>query len=329
MTRQKTVKWGILSCSRVAKNRWIPAMQQVAGCQIAAISSRDATKSKNWAKQFHIAKSYGDYEEMIRDPQLDAIYIGLPNTLHYQWALKCLTMGKHVLCDKPLAMTSKQVEHLYQTAKDQNLLLYEPYVNAYHSQYDQIKQWIDQERIGNIKLIRVGFSFYFDRPGDIRYNPDLGGGSLMDLGCYCVSLIRRILNKEPVQITASQVIHPMGVDWSTFAQLAFDKDVVTSFDCSFGYHGGQFLHIVGSKGSIESDVPFRAESPVEVILKNSQDVLSISFEPENTYVKCLQKFQEKLHNDNFDDQFAIFSINNSKVLEKIALAALKSQRPLD
>ena len=184
LSAKSTIRWGILSCSNIAKKRWIPALGEIAEAQITAIASRSYEKACQWADELNIDQAYGRYDELLDDPEIDAIYIGLPNSLHYDWTIKALEAGKHVLCDKPLCINADQATEATRVAEKQERVLVESFMYQYHDLYDQIQQWIDQGKIGPLKKVQATFAFLFNRPGDYRYEPDMGGGALLDVGCY-------------------------------------------------------------------------------------------------------------------------------------------------
>jgi predicted dehydrogenase len=192
------IRWGVLSTAKIGVTKVIPAMQRAKYCEITAISSRDLNESKRVASTLGISKAYGSYEELLSDSEIDAVYIPLPNHLHVAWAIKAMEAGKHVLLEKPVGLSSKQAESLIQVSKGKpELKIMEAFMYRHHPQWQKAKKLVEDGHIGKLKSIQSVFSYYNTDPNNIRQNPDFGGGGLMDIGCYCISLSRFIFGHEP------------------------------------------------------------------------------------------------------------------------------------
>ena len=318
-------RWGILSCALVARNHWIPAMREVAGAQVQAIASRTLDKAQQWADELGIEQAYGSYEQLLADPDIDAVFIGLPNSMHHQWVLAALEAGKHVLCDKPLAVNWQQAEEMAQAAEKHGKLLMEGFMYQYNRQYELIDQWLTEKRIGDFQMIRIGVSIIFDRPGDFRYDRQLGGGVLLDLGCYCVHVIRTMYQSEPRRVQGMSVYHAGGADWSTSALLEFDAGRMAVFDCSFAYRGGTYMHLIGNEGMISSDSPLGRDSPTNLCLETVGETVDEAVMPVNRYASCIAAFQQQLAEGAVDPSPARDSIANMRVLDAISRSAESSQ----
>lgn len=314
------VRWGIIGCSRVAQHRWIPAIKE-AGGQIVAIASRTRSYARKWARDFDLGKAYGDYDALLADAKVDAVYIGLPNNFHHPWTILTLNAGKHVLCDKPLGMHLGEVEQMVQVAEQRERLLFEPYIYQYHDLYEKIDTWIEQGKIGQLKKFHITFAFYLNQPGNIRFKPELGGGVLKDLGCYCVHMMRKLAGQCPRSVRAYQVPHSSGVDLTTVANLYFPDDLVGLFDCSFGYQADQKLQIAGVQGHIDCDNPISSEDEVRLTLTTPDDNQNIQFPYVNRYLRCVQNFHGMLAQGWSEPSPARDSIANTKVMDAIAEAA--------
>ncbi|MBN1763672.1 MAG: Gfo/Idh/MocA family oxidoreductase [Sedimentisphaerales bacterium] len=324
---QAKIRWGILSCARVARNRWIPALREI-NASISAIASRSLEKAQQWAHELDIPRAWGSYEQLLDDPEIDAVFIGLPNSLHHPWTLRALQAGKHVLCDKPLALNAEQAREMVRMAGQQNRLLMEGFMYQYIGQYEIIQHWLRDDSIGPLKMIRIGFSFFFNRPGDIRYEPDLGGGALLDLGCYCVNLIRRMAGTEPVRAFGTMTKNPQtGADWTTSAILEFPDGLKAVFDCSFAYQGDQFLDIVGTQGTISSNWPFTPKEEIILTLKRQEEKITRTLSPNSPYARCVEDFQNRLHSGTILPCPARDAICNLKVLDAVRQSALEHNPP--
>ncbi len=316
-----TINWGILPCSRVARQRWIPAIQSLPDARIAAIASRDLKKAQNWADEFNITHNYDNYQALLQDDRVNAIFIGLPNSLHLEWTLAALEAGKHVLCDKPLGITARQAETMVNAAHQQNRLLTEGFMYHFHDQYTLIHQWLAEGAIGNIRHIAISFNFVLADPQNIRFNPELGGGALLDLGCYCVHAIRTLSGMEPLSVQARQYLGPTGVDLRTAAVLELPDGITASFDCAIDHAGGRQLVIGGDQGRIFSAQPFTAKEAALVTLHRGDQLEQHSIQPVNMYAACVQHFQAHIRNGRPTDTMNGDSANNLRVLDAITQAA--------
>ncbi len=318
--REDTIRWGILGCSRVFRRHWGPALQTVDDAIIAGIASRSQEKARTWADESQIPRAYGDYDELLRDEKIDAVFIGLPNSLHCEWVIRSLEAGKHVLCDKPLGINANEARQMADAAEKNQHLLMEGFMYQYHTQYEKIRQWLSEDRIGPIKMIRVGFSFLYDAPENFRNDPALGGGALLDLGCYCVHIARLLLQTEPKHVVAQSVQNDQGADWTTMAILHFDPDVQVVIDCSFGCEGDRFLHIAGTQKMITSDNPVVSDPQVTLTLKSHDETITEVIPAQNCYVKMIRDFQLRLAENRILPSPARDAVANLRVLDAVRQA---------
>ncbi len=273
-------RWGILSTANI--NRLVVAGAATsAQVEIAAVASRDLARAVAYARDHGIPQAYGSYEELLADPSLDAIYISLPNALHVEWAIRALQAGKHVLCEKPLSRRPEEVEALFDTAERSGRLCMEAFMWRHHSQTKRLAALVADGAIGELRLVRAAFSFPLVNPDDARLRPDLGGGALMDVGCYCVSACR-LLAGEPVRVTGQQVVGPSGVDVRFTGSLAFDGPALASFDCAMDLPDRSELEAIGSKGSIRVQDPWQCNQP-SLRLQRGDVVEVIEVEREDSY----------------------------------------------
>ena len=252
---EKKAYWGLLSTARI-NERVIPAIRSSGRSELLAVASRNKKRAQTYAKQWDIPRAYGTYEQMLADPAINVIYLSLPNHLHTEWAIKCAEAGKHILCEKPIALTTEEVAQMAQAADKNGVIIQEAAMMRFHPQTQYLRELVAKRVIGDIRLIRGVFAFTLENPGDIRLDANMGGGSLWDLGSYCVSFARTVLQAEPVEVSAYQVSGDTGVDMSLSAQMQFPASTLVQFFSSFQ----SFAHIeadfLGTEGRIYADIPW-------------------------------------------------------------------------
>jgi len=257
----KKIRWGVLSTARIGTEKVIPAMQLGEYCTVTAIASRQLEKAQAAAGQLSIEKAYSSYEELLADPDIDAVYIPLPNHLHVPWAIKALNAGKHVLCEKPIGLNAAEAQILLGIAKKfPRLKVMEAFMYRHHPQWQWAKQQVTQGKIGEVRTIQSFFSYYNTDPDNIRNKADIGGGGLMDIGCYCISLSRFIFGAEPWRVCGiMEEDLNMKVDRLTSGILEFSSGT-SIFTCATQLVPYQRVNIFGTKGRIEIEIPFNAPS---------------------------------------------------------------------
>lgn len=232
-------------------------MQKGKLCSVEAIASRSKEKAERVAAQLDIEKAYGSYEQLLADANIDAIYIPLPNHMHVEWTIEALEAGKHVLCEKPISMNREEAEKLARSVEDfPDLKVMEAFMYRFHPQWDQVKQWLKEEKVGRITSIDSIFTYFNNNPDNIRNKAEIGGGGMLDIGCYCLSASRYILHDEPVQVFAEMDFDPeFETDRLATGVLTFPGCSAT-FTCSTQSSPTQKLTILGTEGIIEMDIPF-------------------------------------------------------------------------
>ncbi|HLR70687.1 MAG TPA: Gfo/Idh/MocA family oxidoreductase [Pseudogracilibacillus sp.] len=260
----KKVRWGILSTARIAVDQLIPAIKKASNAKVTAIAtSSDTNKVTTIAEQFHIEKVYSSYEDLLNDPQIDAVYIPLPNHLHKEWTIRTAKKGKHILCEKPAALNAKEVAEMKQACLDNDVLFMEAFMYYFHPQHERVKEIIDSGEIGKVTYMEAGFSFYLEeeaRGKDIRMQSSTGGGCIYDLGCYTIHAIRNILRNEPESIHVHADIHPIyNVDTDVVAYLTFSNDLRATFNLSFNLPMRHEYRVYGTEGSIIVPRAFRPD----------------------------------------------------------------------
>jgi D-xylose 1-dehydrogenase (NADP+, D-xylono-1,5-lactone-forming) len=269
------VRWGIISLANIGFRRVIPAILNSPEEQLVAVASRNPEHAKELLAHIPDLRIYGDYESLINDPDIEAVYVPLPNSLHAEWAIRALEGGKHVLCEKPLAVTVKQGTSMAEAARVNNRLLMEAFMYRFHPQTIWALEQVHAGRIGSVKLVRSSFSFNIHlppRPHDIRLQADLAGGSLLDVGCYPVNFCRAVYGHPPVAVAARVYTPAAGeVERSANAVLDFGNGRFGLIDASFELPTRQVSEIIGEAGTITIPVPFvpgHAESEVVLTLED-------------------------------------------------------------
>ncbi|MEJ2643072.1 MAG: Gfo/Idh/MocA family oxidoreductase [Desulfosarcinaceae bacterium] len=255
----RRIRWGVLSTARIGTEKVLPAMQRGQYCEVVGIASRNLQTAQSTAKQLGIPRAYGAYEKLLADPEIEAVYIPLPNSLHVLWAIKALEQGKHVLCEKPIGLSVAEAETLLAAAKKRpTLKVMEAFMYRHHPQWQRARQLVVDGEIGELKTIQTFFSYYNDDPGNIRNRADVGGGALMDIGCYCISLSRFIYGAEPQKVYGLIEHDPQfKVDRLVSGILDFRQGTST-FTCGTQLAPYQRVNIVGTKGRVEIEIPFNA-----------------------------------------------------------------------
>ena len=253
------IRWGVLSTANIGTGKVIPAMQQGTYCEVAAIASRNLERARATATHLGIPKAYGSYEELLADPDIDAIYNPLPNHLHVPWSIKALEAGKHVLCEKPIGLTASEAQTLLETARQHpELKAMEAFMYRHHPQWQRAHQLVTTGAIGELRTIQSFFSYFSSDPDNIRNKADIGGGGLMDIGCYNISLSRFIFGAEPQRVCSMMEYDPrFQTDHLTSGILDFGNGTST-FTCSTQLTSYQRVNIFGTTGRIEIEIPFNA-----------------------------------------------------------------------
>ena len=290
----RAVKWGILSTANINRNV-IPAAHASPKVQLVAVASRDQARADDYAKRWEIERAYPSYDALLRDPDLEAVYISLPNSLHCEWSIKALEAGKHVLCEKPLSRHPREVEAAFDVADRTGLLLSEAFMYRHNPQTKRAKQLVDQGAIGELRLIRSAFSYSLYDSHNIRLNTALEGGALMDVGCYCVSG-SRLFGGEPEKAYGEAWLGPSGTDWVVGGTLRFPGNVVAPFDCGTAMTTRDELEVVGSEGSLFLDDPWHCKVP-GIELRREGGAERIELERVDSYRLELENVSDAIRGD--------------------------------
>ncbi|WP_209125134.1 Gfo/Idh/MocA family protein [Alkalihalobacillus sp. BA299] len=257
---KKVINWGILGDAGIAKKAVIPAIQRATNATVMAIASQKGAPQQT-ADQFHISKAYPSYHQLLTDPDIDAVYIPLPNALHKEWVIEAARNNKHILCEKPAALTSAEVEEMLAICQKQNVQFMEAFMYQFHPQHERVRQVIEEGEIGVVQQMNSRFTYLLNLSEDnIRLNQKLGGGSLYDVGCYCIHASRSILQEEPVSVYCDGRIDTRhNVDLTAHGVMSFPQNVVATFTCSFEQFPVNDYEIIGTKGKIIVPHAFRPD----------------------------------------------------------------------
>jgi len=314
------VRWGVLSTAKIGWEKVIPAMQAGKYSEIIAIASANKEKAEAIAKQNNIAKVFDSYEALLADPDIDAVYIPLPNHLHVPWSIKALQAGKHVLCEKPIALSATEAEKLLQVSLQYpHLKMMEAFMYRFHPQWHAIKQMVNDGSIGQLKTIQSVFSYYNIDPLNVRNQKDIGGGGLMDIGCYPISTSRFIFGKEPEKVFGSLEFDPVfQTDIMASAILDFSSGTAT-FTCSTQAMPYQRTNIIGSEARIELEIPFTPspDNPAIIWLHTKTHSKQINFEATNQYTLQGDQFSLAILNKEELQTKLTDAVNNMKVIDAI------------
>jgi predicted dehydrogenase len=266
------LRWGIVSTANIGVRKVIPATQKAERCEVVAIASRDGELATRVAGELGIPRAYEGYEALLSDPDVDAVYIPLPNDQHAAWTIAAARAGKHVLCEKPLAMSVAEAERMVESCASEGVLLMEAFMYRLHPSWEAVRELVASGRIGRLRAVQSWFSYFNDDPRNIRNVPERGGGALYDTGCYCINLSRMLFGGEPTRIEASVSRDESDTDVLTSAILAFD-DAVATFTCSTRAEPDQRVHIYGTEGPISIGIPFNIppDRPTEIVVTSGGD----------------------------------------------------------
>jgi predicted dehydrogenase len=314
------IRWGVLSTAKIAREKVVPAMKAGKYCDVIAIASRNIERGKQVADPLGISRVYGSYEELLNDAEVDAVYIPLPNHMHVEWAIKALEANKHVLCEKPIALSSSQASTLLQAAEQRpHLQVMEAFMYRFHPQWQQAKKLVGDGQLGELRTIQSFFSYYNVDPNNIRNKINSGGGGLMDIGCYCISLSRFLFAAEPERAFGIVELDPnTKTDRIVSGVLDFSRGTST-FTCSTQLMPYQRVNILGTNGRIEIEIPFNAPpdktTRLSLYTKNGHE--EFIFDPVDQYTLQGDLFSKAIIDNTPVPTPLEDSLNNMKVIEAI------------
>jgi predicted dehydrogenase len=316
-----SVRFGILSTARI--NRLVlPAARESDRVDVVAVASREPGRAEAYAREHRIERAYGSYEELLADPEVDAIYNPLPNSMHVEWSIRALEAGKHVLCEKPLSRHPADVERAFDAAEEAGRVLTEAFMWRHNPQAARLKELVEGGAVGEPRVVRAAFSFTITDDANIRLAADLDGGALMDVGCYCVSGCR-FLAGEPERVFGTGVFE-RGVDTVFAATMTFAGGVVGQFDCGFRLPARDELEVVGTEGSIFLDDPWHARVPV-IEVRRGDDVEEIVLEQVDSYRLELENLADAVEGKGELLLGRDFSVPQARVIDALYRSAEEAE----
>jgi predicted dehydrogenase len=318
------VRWGVLGFAKIANEKVIPPLKSSPFLRVTAIASRDQARAETAGRTHGIERCYGDYQALLDDPEIEAVYIPLPNHLHVEWAAKAAAAGKHVLCEKPLALTAAGVATLADAAAVNRVHIMEGYMVLSHPLWQKAREIIQSGRVGEVEALHMSFASPNFDPANIRNRADVGGGSLTDKGCYAVALARFLFDAEPDRVIAAMDIDPnFQVDRLTTALMIFPR-AQASFNCTSQLSAYQHLVVMGSKGRLEMEIPVNLpdDTPTRLRLTTGSMPAELVTEvienpPCNQYRLMFEQFSRAIRGEGRPPVSLEFSAGNASILEAL------------
>lgn len=318
---EKKIRWGIISTAKIGREKVIPGIQKGSNCTVDAICSRNLEQATATAKLLNIGKAYGSYNELLKDPEIDAIYIPLPNNMHVEWTIKAMQAGKHVLCEKPIGVSGAEAQKLVEEAqKYPQLKVMEAFMYRFHPQWTKVKSIIAEGVIGEVKAVQSHFSYFNIDPKNIRNNADVAGGALMDIGCYCVSFPRFLFESEPLRVVSCIDRDPeWKTDRLTSAMLDFGGGKISTFTCSTQLMPYQRVNIFGTEGHIEIEIPVNApnDASSKIWIRTKTDSEEIVVGAVDQYTIQAEQFAKSILENSTVPTSLNDAVGNMKVIDAI------------
>jgi predicted dehydrogenase len=273
---KQILNWGLLSTAKI-NHALIKPLRASSRTRLLAVASRTQSGVEEYAHEWKIPRAHGSYEALLANPEIDVIYNSLPNHLHAEWTIKALRAGKHVLCEKPFALTLGDADAMIAAAKETGKVLAEAFMYRHHQQTLKVKEIVDGGTLGKLQLIKGAFTFTLTRAGNYRFIKEMGGGSIWDVGCYPISYARMLVGTEPVEVFGWQIPGKDGSDDAFIGQMRFENDVHAQFDCGFKSPSRSYVEIVGSDATLTIPNPFKPGLKNEAILKrgDQEEIIKI------------------------------------------------------
>ena len=279
----RILRWGLLSTAQINR-ALISPLRASERNELFAVASRSMQQAKSYAREWDIPRVHGSYEALLEDPEVDVIYNPLPNHLHAEWTIKALHAGKHVLCEKPLALSVQEVDDIAQAAKETGNIVAEAFMYRHHPKTLKVKEIVDSGELGDLQIIRGLFAATFNLKDNYRMAKEMGGGSLWDVGCYPVSYTRLIVGEKPREVFGWQVEGPTGIDETFMGQMRFESGVLAQFVCGFASPFRTSMEIIGSKGTLSVPVPFHPGASDKIHLQVGDDAETIEIPDQELYI---------------------------------------------
>ena len=317
----KKLNWGLLSTANINR-ALINPLTASKRTRLLAVASRSIPSAETYARKWNIPRAHGSYEALLADPEIDVIYNSLPNHLHAEWTIKALHAGKHVLCEKPFALTLAEVDAMSQAARETGRVLAEAFMYRHHAQTLKVKEIVESGLLGKLQLIKGVFTFTISREGDIRLKKETGGGSIWDVGCYPISYARMIVGAEPAEVFGWQVTGSDGVDESFIGQMRFENGVCAQFDSGLKSPFRSMIEIVGSDASLTIPHPFQPGKATEIYLSRGKKQEKIKIKGNELYLGEVEDMCDAIT----QNKSPLISHEDSRGNVAVILALLKSAK---
>jgi len=323
MSSGKKLNWGVISTANIGRAAVNPAIQASTNGDLVAVASRDESKARAFAQKHSIPRFHGNYEALLDDESVDAVYIPLPNSLHHQWTIKAAEQGKHVLCEKPLAMNAAECHEMQAAADANGVKLMEAFMYRFHPRTEKVVDMVRSRTLGKLRLIHSAFTFRLTNPENIRLNRELGGGALMDVGCYCVNISRTIAGLEPVEVQAFARWASTGVDEQMAGTLRFENDLLAQFDCSLTMERREAYEVAGTDGYLSVSAAFLPGTADAMITeqRGRSDTIHHTIAGIDEYQLMVEHFADAVLNDRPLRYTAAEAASNMRVIEGLYRSA--------
>ena len=325
----RRLRFGVLSTASIGLTKAVPGIMGAANCEVVAIASRNVDAARSAADRLGIGTAHGSYEALLADPNVEAVYIPLPNHLHTEWTIAAARAGKHVLCEKPLALTAADAERMVEESERAGVHLMEAFMYRQHPSWVAVRDLVAGGRIGRLVAVQSWFSYYNDDPGNIRNIVAAGGGALYDIGCYCVNLARMLFEGEPTRVVGSIVRDPVGGTDVVASGLLEFGDGVATFTASTRAEDDQRVHVHGTTGRISVEIPFNIPPhlPTRIHLAAGGDppvapgIETLTFEATDPYTAEAERFADAVLNDREVPVHPADAVANLRVIEQLFATA--------
>jgi len=327
---EKKLRWGIISTANIGKWAVIPAIQASCNGEVVAVASRDRSKGDAFAAEFGIPRTYGSYEAILDDDSIDAVYIPLPNSLHCEWTIKAAEKGKHILCEKPLALNAAECGEMERAAEANGVKLMEAFMYRFHPQTEKVIEFAQSGQLGELRLIHSAFTFRLTNPDNIRLKPELGGGSLMDVGCYCVNLSRTVAGREPIEVQAFAQWSASGVDEQFSGSLRFENGVIAQFDSALTMERREVYEVAGTDAYLSVPAAFLPGKDKTTIWEHRGrgKMIEHTFEGVDEYQLMVEHFADCVLKDRPPRYSAAEAALNMRVIEALYQSAKNNGTPV-
>lgn len=317
----KVLNWGLLSTAHINR-ALIPPLRASKRNQLLAVGSRTQMSAEKYAREWNISRTYGSYETLLADPEIDVIYNPLPNHLHAEWTIKAVEAGKHVLCEKPIALTVDEVDAIQAAARQHGRVVAEAFMYRHHPQTLKAQELVKDGSLGDLKMIRGSYTYVLSRDGDVRLDPAMGGGSIWDVGCYPISYARSVIGANPLEVFGWQVMGQTGIDETFVGQMRFGHEVYVQFNSSFVTPLHAFMEIVGSEGRLHIPRPFKPGTDDKIYLTRGEKTETIKIKGQELYLGEVEDMADAI----LLGQAPRISLEDSRANVAVILALLESAR---